>query len=148
MRRHARRTAGRAKRRDHRVGSKARTLPCPDLAVAVSRPLPNRAKPQRANGQVHSQKSPGPRLVDVVRANAGRPYPAAHGAPSRPVWHLARRLYDFKVWSEKKRREKLDYMHGNPDQRGLVRSPDQRLWSSLRFYFLGDDCILPVDRLP
>src|ERR1700758_3660503 len=31
-----------------------------------------------------------------------------------------RRYYDFNVWSEEKRLEKLSYMHRNPVRRGLV----------------------------
>jgi hypothetical protein len=31
--------------------------------------------------------------------------------------------YDFKVWSERKRVEKLRYMHRNPVQRSLVANP-------------------------
>jgi len=42
----------------------------------------------------------------------------------------------------------LNYMHGNPVQRGMVASPDQWPWSSFRFYFLGEESILPIDRLP
>ncbi len=34
------------------------------------------------------------------------------------VWQ--RRFYDFVVWAEKKRVEKLRYMHRNPVRRGLV----------------------------
>ncbi len=34
-----------------------------------------------------------------------------------------RRFYDFNVWSERKVREKLDYMHRNPVQRKLVSHP-------------------------
>ena len=30
----------------------------------------------------------------------------------------------------------------------MVTSPDQWAWSSLRFHFLGDDSVLPMDRLP
>ncbi len=37
------------------------------------------------------------------------------------VWQ--RRFYDFVVWSEHKRVEKLRYMHRNPVQRGLVLEP-------------------------
>jgi len=36
------------------------------------------------------------------------------------VWQ--RRFYDFVVWSEPKRVEKLRYMHRNPVKRGLVLS--------------------------
>ncbi len=44
------------------------------------------------------------------------------------VWQ--RRFYPFNVDSEKKRLEKLDDMHNNPVQRGLVSSPHQWPWSS------------------
>ena len=35
-----------------------------------------------------------------------------------------RRYYDFNVWSEFKRIEKLRHIHRNPVSRGLVTSPD------------------------
>ncbi len=41
-----------------------------------------------------------------------------------------RRFYDFNVWSERKVREKLDYMHRNPVQRKLVSHPKDWPWSS------------------
>ena len=44
------------------------------------------------------------------------------------VWQ--KRFYDFNVWSEKKRIEKLRYIHRNPVKRGLVSEPDQWRWSS------------------
>jgi len=40
------------------------------------------------------------------------------------------RYYDFNVWSEKKRREKLGYIHRNPVRRGLVQNPEDWEWSS------------------
>ena len=46
--------------------------------------------------------------------------------------------YDFNVWTEHKRIEKLRYMHGNPVKRGLVASPELWRWSSFRAYFLGE----------
>jgi len=48
------------------------------------------------------------------------------------VWQP--RFYDFVVWSEHKRLEKLRYMHRNPVQRGLVLEPEQWAWSSSRHY--------------
>jgi len=42
------------------------------------------------------------------------------------------RFYDFVVFSEHKRVEKLRYMHRNPVKRGLVLEPEQWLWSSSR----------------
>jgi len=35
-----------------------------------------------------------------------------------------RRYYDFNVWSERKRVEKLRYIHRNPVMRGLVEKPE------------------------
>ena len=67
-----------------------------------------------------------------------------HG-PCR-VWQ--RRFYDLNVWSEKKRLEKLNYMHANPVKRGLVTSPDQWPWSSFRFHYLEDSSVLVMDHLP
>ena len=49
-----------------------------------------------------------------------------------PIWQ--RRFYDFVVWSEHKRIEKLRYMHRNPVKRGLVLEPEQWRWSSFRYY--------------
>jgi putative transposase len=48
------------------------------------------------------------------------------------------RFYDFNVWTERKRVEKLRYMHRNPVKRGLVEEPDQWLWSSFRSYAYGE----------
>jgi putative transposase len=56
--------------------------------------------------------------------------------PSRRVWQA--RFYDFNVWSERKRIEKLRYMHRNPVKRELVVSPEQWRWSSFRFYLYGE----------
>jgi putative transposase len=48
------------------------------------------------------------------------------------------RFYDFNVWTEKKRVEKLRYIHRNPVARGLVDSPEQWRWSSFRWYSSGE----------
>jgi hypothetical protein len=45
-----------------------------------------------------------------------------------------RRFYDFNVWSEKKLKEKLEYMHANPVQRKLVQHPRDWPWSSWAHY--------------
>ena len=49
------------------------------------------------------------------------------------------RFYDFVVFSEKKRVEKLRYMHRNPVKRGLVQEPEQWEWSSYRHYAFGEN---------
>ena len=47
------------------------------------------------------------------------------------------RYYDFPVWSEKKRIEKLRYIHRNPVTRGLVLRPEDWPWSSFRQWACG-----------
>jgi putative transposase len=59
--------------------------------------------------------------------------PELHGGE---VWQ--RRFYDFVVWGERKRVEKLRYMHRNPVKRGLVVDPEQWMWSSFRHYKMGE----------
>jgi putative transposase len=54
----------------------------------------------------------------------------------RPFWQP--RYYDFNVHSEKKRIEKLRYMHRNPVKRGLVKKPEDWLWSSFHHYASGE----------
>jgi putative transposase len=49
------------------------------------------------------------------------------GQPER-FWQV--RYYDFPVWTEAKRIEKLRYIHRNPVRRELVRSPEDWKWSS------------------
>jgi putative transposase len=58
-------------------------------------------------------------------------------AAGRPFWQA--RYYDFNVWSERKRIEKLIYMHRNPVKRGLVENPEDWRWSSFRHYASGED---------
>jgi len=54
---------------------------------------------------------------------------------AEPFWQA--RYYDFNVWSERKRLEKLRYMHRNPVQRGLVAKPEHWRWSSFLHYATG-----------
>ena len=50
--------------------------------------------------------------------------------PPQHVWQ--KRFYDFNVWTEHKRVEKLRYIHRNPVTRGLALSPECWRWSSFR----------------
>ncbi|HUX27309.1 MAG TPA: HAD-IC family P-type ATPase [Terracidiphilus sp.] len=56
-----------------------------------------------------------------------------------------RRYYDFNVWSEEKRVEKLRYMHRNPVHRGLVGKPENWPWSSFRHYALGEEGSVEIE---
>jgi putative transposase len=60
-----------------------------------------------------------------------------------PFWQA--RYYDFNVWSERKRVEKLRYMHRNPVTRGLVASPEDWAWSSFRYYVTGEDGMVEIE---
>ena len=55
------------------------------------------------------------------------------------------RFYDFNVWTERKRIEKLRYMHRNPVKRGLVLEPEQWRWSSFRSYFYGETGLVRIN---
>jgi len=69
------------------------------------------------------------------------------------LWHTAldaghiwqARFYDFVVFAEAKRVEKLRYMHRNPVKRGLVLEPQQWDWSSYRHYAQGERGIVLVN---
>jgi len=55
------------------------------------------------------------------------------------------RFYDFKVYSAKKKREKLDYMHANAVKRGLVRIPSEWPWSGFLNYERGEKGLARID---
>lgn len=88
------------------------------LKQRVSRALRRRKKSRAAAGQMRLWEEP------VVR---------------RHVRFWQRRYYDFNVWSERKRNQKMNYMHFNPVKRGLVASPKDWKWSSYRFYWQNEE---------
>jgi hypothetical protein len=51
------------------------------------------------------------------------------------------------VWSEKKLREKLNYMHRNPVDRKLALHPKDWPWSSWSFYEKGEVGLIRIDVL-
>lgn len=55
------------------------------------------------------------------------------------------RYYDFNVWRESKLTEKLDYMHQNPVQRGLVARQEDCIWSSALHYSTGKECGVEIE---
>jgi putative transposase len=55
------------------------------------------------------------------------------------------RFYDFNVYSAKKRREKIEYMHANPAKRGLVEHPKDWRWSSWGFCATDVAGVVPID---
>jgi hypothetical protein len=60
------------------------------------------------------------------------------------VWedgYLAKDLFTPEVL-----RQKVEYIHMNPVQErwGLARAPEKYMWSSARFYVLGEPAVIPV----
>jgi putative transposase len=89
-------------------------------------------------------------LGEMARAQVSKS--ARPGAPgfvasgfkaSSHVW--SPRFYDFNVYTERKRVEKLRYIHRNPVERGLVVEADQWLWSSFRSYAYGEIGLVRVN---
>ena len=72
-------------------------------------------------------------VVQVLKQSVAKA--ALGNSPERQFWQP--RFYDFNVWTEKKRIEKLKYMHHNPVARGLVKKPEHWRWSSYADYALG-----------
>lgn len=71
----------------------------------------------------------------------------ADALEAKHIWQA--RFYDLNVWSDKKRVEKLHYMHCNPVQRGLVQAPEEWRWSSFRHYAFGEPGpVLVNEQLP
>ncbi len=56
-----------------------------------------------------------------------------------------KRYYDFNVWSDRKRIEKLRYLHRNTVTRGLVSSPEEWEWSSFRHYLTGAPSVVEIE---
>jgi len=65
------------------------------------------------------------------------------GAEGGPLWQ--RRYYDLNIWSERKRIEKLRYMHRNPVERGFVEKPEDWRWSSFRHYAFGETGTVEIE---
>ena len=95
-------------------------------------------------------------VLKILRQNRGKAWcarmlarftlPASvHDEAHCRVWQ--RRFYDMNVWSEKKKLEKLDYMHNNPVKRGLVGHVGEWPWSSWRYYYLEDKSVIAMDRM-
>jgi putative transposase len=70
----------------------------------------------------------------------------------KQLWQ--RRYYDFNVSSVDKYIEKLQYIHRNPVQRGLVSRPEDYRWSSFDHYATGESgpieipVGIPVEPIP
>jgi REP-associated tyrosine transposase len=78
--------------------------------------------------------------LQMLKQNTAR---ELHPPEGSPFWQP--RYYDFNVWSEDKRIEKLRYIHRNPVKRGLVERPEDWLWSSFRHYATGVEGTVEIE---
>ena len=79
-------------------------------------------------------------VMQMLKQNTARELQPVEGAP---FWEP--RYYDFNVWSEAKRIEKLRYIHRNPVRRGLVERPEDWRWSSFNHYATGAEGPIEVE---
>ena len=86
------------------------------------------------------ESSPLSTAVQALKQSVSRTL--ALRAPE-PFWQA--RYYDFNVWSNKKRIEKLRYMHRNPVVRGLVEKPGDWAWSSFCHYSSGAEGAVEIE---
>lgn len=78
--------------------------------------------------------------LQMLKQNVARDLRLPEG---NPFWQ--ERYYDFNVWSEGKRVEKLRYIHRNPVRRGLVAKPEDWKWSSFRHYATGEEGVVEIE---
>jgi putative transposase len=76
----------------------------------------------------------------MLKQNVARQLREAEGGS---FWQPS--YYDFNVWSEPKRIEKLRYIHRNPVRRGLVASLEQWAWSSFRYYLSEVEGLVEIE---
>jgi putative transposase len=79
--------------------------------------------------------------LQVIKQQVARRLKLVTGEPH--FWQ--KRYYDFNIWSERKRIEKLRYLHRNPVTRGLCTSPEDWPWSSFRHYLTGKTEIVEIE---
>ena len=79
-------------------------------------------------------------VLQMLKQNVARQLRLPEGSP---FWEP--RYYDFNVWSEAKRVEKLRYIHRNPVRRGLVKNPEDWKWSSFRHYATGAKGVVEIE---
>jgi putative transposase len=79
-------------------------------------------------------------VMQMLKQNVARELRLPEG---NPFWQ--ERYYDFNVWSEAKRVEKLRYIHRNPVRRGLVKKPEDWKWSSFLHHATGVEGAVEIE---
>ena len=78
--------------------------------------------------------------IQAMRQSVAR---RMHLSPGEAFWQA--RYHDFNVFSDRKRIEKLRYLHRNPVARGLVAAPEDWKWSSYLAYARGIQGAVQID---
>ncbi len=81
--------------------------------------------------------------IQALKQSVSRSLALRH---AEPFWQA--RYYDFNVWSDRKRIEKLRYIRRNPVTRGLVAKPEDWQWSSFRHYQTGVEAAVEIESEP
>ena len=97
--------------------------------------------------QVLKQKVSRALRGEAVGLISGEKMPECDGSEAEEDAFWQRRFYDFNVWNPKKVKEKLDYMHANPVNRGLVEHPKDWPWSSWSHYAMGKEGLIRIDTM-
>jgi putative transposase len=84
-----------------------------------------------------------PKKVVLAKALQAVKLSVAVQRDERPFWQA--RYYDFNLFTERKRVEKLRYMHRNPVARGLALEPDSWAWSSFVHSLTGGDGVVQIE---
>ena len=84
-------------------------------------------------------------VLQMLKQRVSRAVREERAADLRQFWQT--RFYDFNVFTNKKKREKLEYMHANPVTRGLVQHPKDWPWSSWSNYARDGEGLISVDLL-
>jgi len=94
-----------------------------------------------------SEPSAGGTLADAIHylklSFAKRLRTLRYKSEPGPFWQ--RRYYDRNVRDGEEFDTKLDYLHGNPVKRGLVRQPSEWKWSSYRHYALREIGVVEIE---
>jgi len=56
-------------------------------------------------------------------------------------------FYDFNIYSEEKFVQKLNYIHNNPVQAGLINNPKDWLYPSFQNYYSDNESVIKIDRI-
>lgn len=94
----------------------------------------------QVEGKQTSASSVEPSVLDFLASVVRR--------PDRQRYKVWEDGYDAKdVFSPEFLRQKMTYSHNNPCQPhwNLVEHPEDYVWSSARFYLLGEPAIIPLD---